>query len=104
MPVRYMYDQLTFNKREPCTVIMTLTYLATLLDFQTVYHHIHSSNDSVVSETFCISRFDQNCSRVKAPHPSGYHYRGIEHEYSEEKLHQTNKVYPHVLIIIVNCK
>ena len=41
---------------------------------------------------------------LTAPHPSGYHYRGIGHEYSETKLHQTNKIYPHVLIIIVNCK
>ena len=27
----------------------------------------------------------QNCSRVTAPHPSGYHHRGIEHAYSEDK-------------------
>ena len=27
----------------------------------------------------------QNCSRVTAPHPSGYHHRGIENECSEDK-------------------
>ena len=47
----------------------------------------------------------KNCSRVTTPRPSGYHYGGVEHEYSEEEnCIKQNKVYPHVLLIIVNCE
>ena len=47
----------------------------------------------------------KNCSRVTAPHPSGYNYGGVEYEYSEGKnCIKQNKVYPHVLLIIGNCE
>ena len=90
---------------------MKFTYLATILDFQAVEHRIWvnkqfqiipwyqkhmvwhqnevSRSVTLRDISFLINaqighfRFYQKYSRVTAPHPQVYYYRGVEHKFTE---------------------